>query len=77
MENSSVFEWEQTFVEESLLLDENFVETEQIELFEASTTKNITNRFASLSPEEMDTILDDKHSKGMKRTTNWGSNVQW
>lgn len=32
MENSSVFDWEQAFMEESLLLDENFVEIEQINL---------------------------------------------
>lgn len=71
MENSSVFDWEQAFMEESLLLDENFVEIEQIELVEASKTKNTANSFASLWPEEMDKILDEKHSKGTKRTTNW------
>ena len=58
-------------MEENLLLHENFVKIVQIELFEASKTKNTPNCFAFLSPEEVDKILDDKHSIGAKRTAIW------
>lgn len=73
MENDNTrqdYEWETDF-EPSFRL--NFGEEEYVSLVdnEKNETARQPKRFATLSNEEMDKILEEKHSVKTKRTTNW------
>lgn len=71
MENESlILEWDQEIFDDGLN-DILFEELEQIDQSGTISTPK-TKRFASLSSNEMDKILDERHSKGTKRATNWG-----
>ena len=70
MENWEFDNWEMAFFED--MFEDDVFEGLEPNVSETNSNSESPKRFASFSAQQIDKILENKHSKKTKQTTNWG-----